>query len=76
MDMSKLPHTLEVGWYAYNRCPSTMDKEERRRITFKSLDDCLRGDGMSELCRAMADMTLGNYKENVVQKGMQSASVV
>ena len=58
--MSKLPHTLEVGWYAYKRCRSTMDKEERRRITLKSFYDCLSGDGMSELCRTMADLTLGN----------------
>ena len=58
MDVSKLPHTLEVGWYTFKRFP-------RKRITLKSFDDCMRGEDMPELCRTMAEMTLGNLERTL-----------
>ena len=57
-DYSKLPHVVETGWHTFKLCPMTMDKDERKRVTLKSFDDCLQEKTMVELCQSFAELTL------------------
>ena len=33
LDLSKLPHLLEIGWHAFEMCPITSDKEFFAELT-------------------------------------------
>ena len=58
LDLSKLPHLLEIGWHAFKLCPITSDKDDRKRLTLKSFDDCLQEKTMVELCQPFAELSL------------------
>ena len=57
-DYSKLPQVLETGWHTFKLSPMTMDKDERKRVTLKSFDDCLQEKTMEELCQFFAELSL------------------
>ena len=59
-DYSKLPQVVETGWHTFKLCPMTMDKDERKRVTLKSFDDCLQEKTMVELCQSFAELFLKN----------------
>ena len=59
-DYTKLPQVVETGWHAFKLSPMTMDKDERKRVTLKSFDDCLREKTMVELCQSFAELSLKN----------------
>ena len=59
-DYSKLPQVVETGWHTFKLCPMTMDKDERKRVTLKSFDDCLQEKTIVELCQSFAELSLKN----------------
>ena len=59
-DYSKLPHVVETGWHTFKLCPMTLDKDEGKRVTLKSFDDCLQEKTMVELCQSFVELTLKN----------------
>ena len=57
-DYTKLPQVVETGWHTLKLSPMTMDKDERKRVTLKSFDDCLQEKTMVELCQSFAELSL------------------
>ena len=57
-DYSKLPQVVETGWHTFKLSPMTMDKDERKRVTLKSFDDCLQEKTIVELCQSFAELSL------------------
>ena len=59
-DYTKVPQVVETGWHVFKLCPMTMDKNERKRVTLKSFDDCLQEKTMEELCQSFAELSMKN----------------
>ena len=59
-DYIKVPQVVETGWQTFKWAPMTMDKNERKRVTLKSFDDCLQEKTMGELSQSFAELTLKN----------------
>ena len=59
-DYSKLPQVVETVWHTFKLRPMTVDKDERKRVTLKSFDDCLQEKAMVELCQSFAELSLKN----------------
>ena len=59
-DYTKLLQVVETGWQTFKWSPMTMDKDERRRVTLTSFDDCLQETTMEELCQSFAELSLKN----------------
>ena len=59
-DYIKVPQGVETVWQTFKWAPMTMDKDERKRVTLKSFDDCLQEKTMEELCQSFAELTLKN----------------
>ena len=55
-DYTKVPQVVETGWHVFKRAKMTMDKNERKRVTLKSFDDCLQEMTMEELCQSFAEL--------------------
>ena len=73
-DYIKVPQVVEAGWYVFKLCPMTMDKNEKKRVTLKSFDDCLQEKTMEELpilCRTVYEKLRDTHThtccENVVK---------
>ena len=56
LDPSKLPDALEAGWSTFKVFWRASDKNERKRVTLKSFDDCLQEKTMEELCQSFAEL--------------------
>ena len=59
-DYIKVPQVVETGWQTFKLAPMTMDKDERKRVTLKSFDDCLQEKIMEELCQSFAELVSKN----------------
>ena len=47
LDISKLPHALEMDWYTFKTCPTS--KVERKRVAWESFDGCMHENNMEGL---------------------------
>ena len=59
-DYTKVPQVVETGCHVFKLCPMTMDKNERKRVTLKSFDDCLQEKTMEELFQSFAELSTKN----------------
>ena len=60
LDPSTLPDALEAGLSTFKVFWRASDKDERKRVTLKSFDDCLQEKTMGELSQSFAELTLKN----------------
>ena len=59
-DYSKVSQVVETGWHVFKRCPMTMTKDEKKRVTLKSFDYCLEEKSMEEMYLAFAELSTKN----------------
>ena len=59
-DYTKVSQVVETGWHVFKLCPMTMEKNERKRVTLKSFDDCLQEKTMEELFQSFAELSTKN----------------
>ena len=67
-DYIKVPQVVETSWHVFKLCPMTMDKDERKRVTLKSFDDCLQDKTMEELCQYFAELFFETLRDTHAER--------